>query len=317
MSASSPSSNPSGALEEHPASLCADVRAYLDHLAYERRLSPHTIRNYEIDLEDLYRWLDRQELDATHLTHKQLRAYLAELDQAQYARTTINRRLSAVKGFYRWMNATGRLDANPASPLSGPKQAAHLPNVLTQKDIEALFALYPLDQAASPEQMRDAAVLELIYATGARVSEISGLLLVGIDLRQKEVKYVGKGSKERIVPMHDLACKRLMLYIEQARPALLAGKASELCFVSARGRRYSEDAIRRMFKEALLRAGLDANLSPHALRHTFATDVLAGGADLRSVQEMLGHASLSTTQIYTHVTPERLKEIHAQAHPRG
>ena len=293
------------------------LRSYLDHLRLERRVSEHTLRNYRMDLLDLFRWLDRQGLSAFALNHKQLRYYLAELDQAAYARSTINRRLSAVKGFYNWLNATDRLEENPASPLSGPKKFAYLPHVLTQADIDGIFALFDDDEEPSPQTLRDGAVLELIYATGARVSEVSGLLLANVDFGQREVKYFGKGSKERIVPMHDLAIKRLHRYLEEARPQLLKGKASPYCFVSSRGNQFSETAIRRMFKDVLLRAGLDTNLSPHALRHTFATDVLQGGADLRSVQEMLGHASLSTTQIYTHVTPERLKQVHAQSHPRG
>lgn len=293
------------------------IEGYLDHLRLERRVSAHTLRSYALDLLDLARWLEREGIGLGTLGHKQLRSYLADLDRARYSRSTINRRLSAIKGLFRWTCATELLESNPASPLSGPKRSSCLPSVLSAADIDALFALFDDGGEPSASQLRDAAVLELIYATGARVSEVSGLSLDGVDLVQREVKYLGKGSKERIVPMHQLACWRLADYLEQARPVLLGSKHSDRCFVSSRGNPFSEAAIRRMFKDALARAGLDPHLSPHALRHTFATDVLAGGADLRSVQEMLGHASLSTTQIYTHITPERLKDVHEQAHPRG
>ncbi len=165
--------------------------------------------------------------------------------------------------------------------------------------------------------MRDAALLEFLFSCGARVSEASGLLLSWVNFPEREVKVFGKRAKERIVPLSRRGAEAMARYLEKARPELLGDRQSDYFFVSNRGNQMKPDGIRKMFKRALAAAGLDESLSPHALRHSFATDLLEGGADLRSVQDMLGHASLTTTQIYTHVTPERLKEIHGLAHPRA
>lgn len=300
-----------------------EVDAFCDALVVERASSEHTVRNYRIDLLDYLRWAARQPYDPLAVTHKQLRFYLAELDQARYARSTVNRRLSALRSFFRWLNVSGRIDTDPASVLQGPKTAKTLPKVIRATDMARLLSVHgPRDlegrsQDQTPEDMRDLAVLELLYACGARVSEVSGLLAADVDLERCQVKVMGKGAKERIIPIHDLAMQAMRAYSLVGRPKMLGSKSSERFFVSSRGNAYSTDAIRKMFKRTLRAAGLDEGLSPHAMRHTFATDMLSGGADLRSVQEMLGHASLSTTQIYTHVSAERLRAVHAQAHPRA
>lgn len=300
-----------------------ELDAYCESLAFERNVSPHTLRNYRLDISDYLRWAARKGVDPFAITHKQLRRYLGEMDAARYSKRTINRHLSALKGFFAWLNITGDIDRDPVSALSGPKAASTLPKVIRQSDMLAFLSVHgktgpdgqPREQ--SVEDKRDQAVLELMYACGARVSEVANLKTVDVDVRNQQVKVFGKGSKERIIPIHDIAVAAILDYANDARDDLLDGGESEFFFVSSRGNRYSEAAIRRMFKKTLAAAGLDPSLSPHAMRHTFATDVLSGGADLRSVQEMLGHASLSTTQIYTHVSPERLKAIHHQAHPRG
>ncbi len=300
-----------------------DADAFCDALVVERGASEHTVRNYRADLLDYLRWAHRQGFDPLAITHKQLRFYLGELDQARYARSTVNRRLSALRSFFRWLNVTGRIESDPASVLQGPKAAKTLPKVIRAADMARLLSIHgpreldgtPRDQ--TPEDMRDLAVLELLYACGARVSEASGLKTADVDLERRQVKVLGKGSKERIIPIHELAVQAMADYASIARPKLLGAKASDRFFVSSRGNPYSTDGIRKMFKRALREAGLDEGLSPHAMRHTFATDMLSGGADLRSVQEMLGHASLSTTQIYTHISAERLRAVHAQAHPRA
>ena len=301
----------------------ADVAAYCRELSVERGASEHTVRAYRVDLTDYLRWASRHGIDPLHVGHKQLRGYLAELDQARYARTTVNRRLSSVRGFYRWLNLTGRSSEDPAAALQGPKAPKSLPKVIKPADMARLLSVHaertldgtPREQTLA--DMRDQAILEFLYACGARVSEASGLLFADVDLAGRQVKVLGKGSKERIVPVHDLAVRSMRRWADIARPAFLEGRRSEFFFVSSRGRRMSPDAIRKMFKDAVRAAGLDEGLSPHAMRHTFATDLLSGGADLRSVQEMLGHASLSTTQVYTHVTPSRLREVHRRAHPRS
>ena len=299
------------------------IEAFCAALVAERGASANTVRAYRIDLSDYGRWAVRRKVDALHASHKDLRRYLAELDEAGYSRRTVNRRLSALRTFFRWLNVTGEIESDPASALQGPKTAKHLPHVIKPADMVRLLSVHGKRDASGREReqslsdMRDQAVLEFLYACGARVSEASGLLFENIDFEAGEARLFGKGSKERIVPLHDLAVSSMKAYTVVARPRLLDGKTCPYFFVSTRGNRMGTDAMRKMFKATVRAAGLDDSLSPHDVRHTFATDLLNGGADLRSVQEMLGHASLSTTQIYTHLSTERLKRIHEQAHPRG
>lgn len=301
----------------------AELELFCEALRVERNASVHTVRAYRLDLLDFLRWAQRRDVDPLAVTHRQLRRYLGELDQAGYARTTVNRRLSSLRGFFRWLNVMGIAEADPASALRGPKEKRSLPKVLSTQDMVKLLSVHgPVDafgktRSQSAEDKRDQALLEFLYACGARVSEASGLLADKVDFRAAQVKVYGKGSKERIIPLHDMALSSMADYLASARGELLGSGSSDYFFVSKRGNPMSTDAIRKMFKEAVHAAGLDPELSPHDMRHTFATDLVSGGADLRSVQEMLGHASLSTTQIYTHVSPERLKKVHAQAHPRS
>lgn len=305
------------------ARMAALVDGFCDVLRFERNASAHTVRAYRIDLEDFLRWSVREGVDPLIATHRQLRRYLGELDRAQYSRTTINRRLSALRGFYRWLNVTGTTDEDPASVLQGPKQPKSLPRVIKASDMVRLLSVYgKRDAEGHPREqsyadMRNQALLEFLYACGARVSEASGLLEADVNLACAQVKVFGKGSKERIIPLHAMAVSSMRSYATVARPHLLKDRSCAFFFVSTRGNRMGTDAMRKMFKDALRAAGLDETLSPHTMRHTFATDLLEGGADLRSVQEMLGHASLSTTQIYTHLSADRLKTAHAQAHPRS
>ncbi|MBC2889650.1 tyrosine recombinase [Gordonibacter massiliensis (ex Traore et al. 2017)] len=299
------------------------VEGFCDAMRVEHNASVHTLRAYRIDLMDYLRWTARESIDPLAATHKQLRRYLGELDRAQYSRTTINRRLSALRSFFRWLNVTNVTDCDPASVLQGPRQQKSLPHVIRAVDMVKLLSVYGKRDAAgnprtqTPVDMRNLALLEFLYACGARVSEASGLATSNVDFERGQVKVFGKGSKERIIPLHDLALSSMRTYLLLGRPKMLKGRESEFFFVSTRGNGMTTDAIRKMFKEALRAAGLDETLSPHDMRHTFATDLLDGGADLRSVQEMLGHASLSTTQIYTHLSPSRLKQVHHRAHPRG
>lgn len=300
-----------------------ELELFYEALRVERNASAHTVRAYRLDLLDFLRWAQRWGVDPLAASHRQLRRYLGELDQAGYARTTVNRRLSSLRGFFRWLNVMGLAEADPATALRGPKEKRSLPKVLSAQDMVRLLSVHgPVDAFGKPrtqsaEDKRDQALLEFFYACGARVSEASGLLADRVDFKAAQVKVYGKGSKERIIPLHDMALSSMADYLAAARGELLGSKSSEFFFVSRRGNPMSTDAIRKMFKATVRAAGLDPELSPHDMRHTFATDLVSGGADLRSVQEMLGHASLSTTQIYTHVSPERLKKVHAQAHPRS
>ncbi len=297
---------------------------FIESLRVERGYSEHTQRNYRMDIEAFMRWCARNEVNLFTATHRQLRLYLSEMDAARYARTTINRRLSSLRGFYRWMCLMGYVEADPAEALSGPKQSKHLPHVLKHEEMDRILAVYSGKDAAgnsteqSPEDMRDQALLEFLYASGCRISEAAGLKLGDVDFSSKLVKLFGKGRKERIVPLHDICIATLRRYVKEARPELLRDKpATDAFFISSRGKPMSADLMRKRYKAAVRAAGLDDRLSPHDMRHTFATDLLDGDADLRSVQEMLGHASLSTTQIYTHLSSSRLKEAHHQAHPRA
>lgn len=291
------------------------LASYCDMLVVERNSSQHTVRNYRLDLLDFGRWAARSSVNPLCATRRDMRSYLGDLDYAQYSRRTVNRRLSSVRSFFRWLAAEGLVESNPADVVSGPKLARSLPRTIPPADMARLLSVWRGSE--KPADMRNRAILEFLYACGARISETSGLLVDNVDFDTAQVRVFGKGSKERIVPLHELAIASMRDYLFNARPALLAGKESPYFFVSTRGNQMSPDALRKMFKQSLLAAGLDQTLSPHDMRHTFATDLVEGGADLRSVQEMLGHSSLSTTQIYTHVSISHLKEEHRRTLPRG
>jgi len=297
------------------------VDRFIDSLQNERNLSPSTLRAYRSDLEAYMRWVERKGLDPLSMGHRGFRRYLAELDAAKYSRRSINRALSALHSFYAWLNINDVVEVDASAVVSGPKMPRNLPRLIPDDDMDRIFdAIEAKTSAAdsSPVQVRDRAIIELLYASGARVGEVAGLTLQGVDLRSNQIKVMGKGSKERIIPIHQLAAASLRRYLEEARPQLVSiKKGTDAFFLSVRGNPMSADAIRRMFKDLLLEAGVKGDYSPHDVRHTFATRLLEGGADLRSVQEMLGHASLSTTQIYTHLSPSHLQEVHANSHPRA
>lgn len=298
---------------ERAAQLVEDYLAYLEGV---RRYSPHTVRAYRVDLEALVAWGDREGCDLLHVDHRDLRLFLNYLQRSGYEPKTVNRHLSSMRSFYRWLVHEGELASDPADALSSPKLPRRLPAVMSDSDMGRLLDTC---DASDPVGLRDLALLSCIYATGARVSEMSGLDVLDFDLHSGQARLLGKGSKERIVPVYPEACQIVECYLSQSRPHLVAAGSAPTpaLWISTRGRRMSADAIRVMLKRHLASAGLDLTLSPHAIRHTFATEVLSGGADLRSVQEMLGHVSLSTTQIYTHLSVDRLKSATRSAHPRG
>lgn len=297
-----------------PLAARAAVDAFLTHLSVERGASPHTVRAYATDLDRYLEWAERSQLDALRLSHRQLRLYLAELDRAKYARTTIGRRLSAVRSLFAYLMTEGVVDSDPSSVLSAPKTARRLPTTVSADDLRALL---DAPDPGTPAGLRDRAILELLYACGLRVSELASLTLADVDLAQGQIRVFGKGSKERILPIHRLAASRVGDYLRDGRPALARETAYDGVFISARGLPLSADAVRRIFHRHLTAAGAGASASPHSLRHTFATHLLEAGADLRSVQELLGHVALSTTQIYTHLGTKRLRDVHKSAHPRA
>ena len=298
---------------------------FLSYLARVRNYSPNTAAAYAQDLDCFLIWASNCGIDVLQATHRDFRRFLSSLSGAGYAKTTVNRRLSAVRSFYSWLVREGVIESNPAAVVSSPKLPKSLPHVLSQEDVEKLLKCA---DASTPAGALDAALVELLYASGARIGEVASLDVDRIDFSDKSVRLFGKGSKERIVPLYPAALHALDAYLAHARPVLLANHrggltaeeaadAQRALFINARGARMSERSLRARFEKLLAQAGLAGIATPHTMRHTFATEVLDGGADLRSVQEMLGHASLSTTQIYTHLTPERLREVSLQAHPRG
>lgn len=293
------------------------ISRYITYLSANERLSPNTTRAYAGDLEAYATWIERMGIDPFEVTHAELRRYLAQMSQARYSTATINRRLSAVRGLYEWLVSQGVVIRDAAAALPGRKAARELPRTMNEDEAERLIESCPGDD---PVSLRDRAFLELLYATGARISEVSALDVKSVDLSQGQVRLFGKGSKERVVPIYALACEKVARYVRDGRPRLAAkqkGKPAPALFLSTRGNRMSADALRTVFEKHVALAGLDPAITPHAMRHTYATELLSGGADLRSVQELLGHASLSTTQIYTHLSVGRLKEAARQAHPRG
>lgn len=295
------------------------VDAFIAQIARVDGLSPRTVEAYGSHLERFCSWCDTGGLDLFNLGIRDLRAYLAELLRSGLAARSVAAHLSALRSFYSWLHLEGLVQNNAASALTTPKLPKELPNVLTAPQMNALLAA---PDRSHPAGLRDACMLELLYATGARISELSALNLDSFLWAERTVRLFGKGRKERIVPMYGRAIEATKAYIDEARPALLARAhraepATHPLLVSVRGNRMSDAALRARFHRLCTVAGLPQDISPHAMRHTFATDLLDGGADLRTVQELLGHASLSTTQIYTHLTPERLKEAVAQAHPRS
>jgi len=288
--------------------------AYLQHLRVERNLSPRTVTAYASDLAGLCYWAAREQVHLLEADHRVLRRYLAELDRARYSKRTIARRLAAVRGLYRYLVRRGMLSASPAAILSTPKVPKRLPAVAAESLIDSLLAL---PDRSSASGLRDAAILELLYASGIRVSELTGLSLGDIDLASATVRVMGKGARERIVPIHALAVDRVREYLRSGRPVLDKGAADGALFLNRLGTRLSSGGVRRMLDRYLGELEHAVQMTPHDLRHSFATHLLEGGADLRTVQELLGHVALSTTQIYTHVSTRHLREVHKGAHPRA
>jgi integrase/recombinase XerD len=288
--------------------------AFLLHLSVGRGLSGNTVRAYSADLGRYFEWAERANVDPLRPSHRALRRYLADLDRSGYARSTIARRLTALRTFMGYLSEEGVVDSDPSRVVTAPRTSRRLPGLVPQD------VLRPLLDAPDPDTavgIRDRALLEMLYASGLRVSELTGLTLDRLDLRSGMTTVMGKGSKERMVPLHPFAVRRIRDYLDRSRPTLVRGSDPGAVFLSSRGNPLSSDAVRRLLKVHLATAGAATALSPHSFRHTFATHLLEGGADLRTVQELLGHVALSTTQIYTHVSMKRLKDVHRQAHPRA
>jgi integrase/recombinase XerC len=306
-------------------SLSSAIEDYLLQLEKERDLSAHTIVAYRRDLDEFSNFLAKYygtgEWSWSGVDRQAIRSFLAHLTRRGLSRRSISRALSVVRSFFRFLHTRDIVDANPARGVSGPKLEKYLPSYLDRSQMTSLFgAAETRAQGGAFNDVRNLAILELFYSTGMRLSELRGINRGDLDLLTQQVRVRGKGRKERIIPLGDHALRALRNY-ESRRDALIRatspGSDRDAFFLSSRGQRMSTRGIQKAVTALLDLVGEEAGLSTHSLRHTFATHLLDSGADLRAVQELLGHASVSTTQVYTHTSVERLKQVHRQAHPRA
>ncbi|HWW62473.1 MAG TPA: tyrosine recombinase XerC [Thermoanaerobaculia bacterium] len=296
--------------------MTSEIGEFLNHLTYERNVSPNTITAYRDDLESFlsflcndYFTMTREQLELRRVDHLTIRAYLAHLARRKLSRSSIARHLSALRTFFRFLMREGHVEANPARTVATPKREKHLPSVMQTPEIALLLEQPDLE---TPLGVRDLAWLELLYASGLRISELVGIDLDDIELRARLVKVRGKGSKQRIVPFGSKAEEALRAYVAIRS----ADPDEQALFVNYRGKRITTRSVRRLFENYLRKASLRAGISPHTMRHSFATHLLNAGADLRGIQELLGHASLSTTQKYTHLNDWQLMAVYKKAFPR-
>lgn len=285
------------------------------HLDLERGLSANTVQAYLRDVGDLARWCAEFAIGPDEVTVEVLRRFMGRRRREGLARSTINRKRAALRTFFAWATKRGLVDADPAVLLDAPKTDRLLPKVLRVDQVAALLG-DPASGTPDAIDRRDAAILELLYASGARVSEVTALDLGSLDLRAARARLHGKGDKQRLVPLGEPALAALRHWLSAGRDELLGAADSQAVFLGRSGDRIDRGAIYRMVRSRGLRAGV-GHVTPHMLRHSFATHLLEGGADLRSVQELLGHASLATTQTYTHVSREHLRSVYVGAHPRA
>lgn len=291
-----------------------EIDRYVTYLAAERGLAPASVAAYARDLAALAEYLQLAGVGRpADVTAVNLRGYLQRLERRGLCARSRARALSAVRGFFGFLAREGVLENSPAADIRPPRRGRRLPRSLAAAEVERLLAA----PGAKALALRDAAMLELVYAAGLRVSEVVGLRAEQVNLEGGFVTVVGKGSKERVVPVGTRARAQVLEYLSAARPQLLRGRVNRHLFLTRRGRPMSRQAFWLAVRKYARQAGLPGRISPHALRHAFATHLVDGGADLRAVQMMLGHADISTTQVYTHVARDRLRELHRKLHPRG
>lgn len=288
----------------------------MEYLTVELGLSANTRQAYERDLRLFCKTLGFKNSDAlVNVSREQITGYMTQLKEKGLAAATIARKLAAIKAFYRFMTAEGYMDANPAEVVEAGTKGIKLPRVLSEDEVVRLLNQPDITTA---EGFRDRTMLEVLYATGMRVSELINLTLERVDLNMKYIIAFGKGSKERIVPLGSVAAEFLQQYLEKVRPKLThAGRTTNIVFLAFGGHELTRQRFWQIIRAYGRKANINKALTPHILRHSFATHLLDNGADLRSVQELLGHSDISTTQIYTHLTNKRLRDIYAKAHPRA
>lgn len=292
------------------------LSGFLRYLDAERSASPHTLANYEREVREFLTFLARQGVGScAEVDRDVLRSYLAWLGAQGYARGSVARRVAEVRSFGSHLQREGWLARNPFLWLRAPKRGRRLPDVLSPQETAELLKQPDL---RTPLGLRDRTILEVLYAGGLRVSELVGLDLLDLDLQRGEVRVLGKGDKERIALLGEPARQRLRVYLAEGRPRLVGAEGREQAvFINHRGGRLTARSVQLMLRQYTIMAGLDKHITPHVLRHTFATHLLDGGADLRVVQELLGHAQLATTQVYTHVSRSRVRSVYLRAHPRA
>jgi integrase/recombinase XerC len=303
-----------------PPQFEALLTSYLRHLRSQRNMAEHTVRAYRTDLLNLFTHLGRLGIDSLDKVDlRALRSWLAKQHTIGHARTTLQRRAAAARVFFAWAHETGQVTTDPAANLRSPKTIRVLPPTLDRATAAQMLdeAIASARETGGPAAARDVAILEVLYSTGIRVSELCGLDLNDLDRERRVIRVFGKSSKERTVPLGAPALRAVDAWLAKARSQLMTDQSGRAVFIGDRGKRIDPRVVRRIVHRSLRMTEGAPDLGPHGLRHAMATHLLEGGADLRSVQEMLGHASLATTQIYTHVTNERLRSAFEQAHPRA
>lgn len=298
----------------------AEVDRFIDHIKAVKNASEHTVRGYASDIAQFIEFLESEKLSTNpaDLDSRTLRRYLARLQRQGTGKASIARKISSLRSFFKYLLRKGLIESNPATGLMTPKREKRLPKFLRDEQVEALMQR---PDTSAPIGMRDTAILEVLYATGVRVSELVGMDLRSLDLKASEIKVFGKGSKERIVLIGRAAQEALAAYLNFGRTQLLSARQDkdqeQALFLNRFGYRLGVRNVRRLLNKHFGAVSDEMKISPHVLRHTFATHMLEHGADLRSIQELLGHVSISTTQVYTHVSRERLKQVYEAAHPRA
>jgi integrase/recombinase XerD len=296
------------------------VLDYLAYLEFERGLSRNTLEAYRSDLLQFGRFLEARGLDAVTAKASDVSDFLTDLAQgdgngrAAASPATVHRKAACLRSFYRHLRREGVRDTDPTTSISGPRRSQRMPKVLNRAEVQKLLAQ---PRGSEPTSLRDRALLELMYACGLRASEAIGMDVRDLDMEAGVLHARGKGSRERVVPVGRAAIEAVRVYMERGRPSLLRGRLEAKLFVNFRGEPLTRQGLYKIVRRHAASVGLADRMSPHTLRHTFATHLLAGGCDLRSVQEMLGHADVATTQLYTHLSSDRLKDVYFKAHPRA
>lgn len=290
------------------------VADYLHYLVVERGLAANSVASYQNDLKKFSAFLVEQKVELTAVDKKVVLDFLEAQTKAKLANASILRLVTSLRKFFQYLVEEGKVEVDPMLLIDTPKKKASLPEVLSPKEVEALLKTPKTGEALG---LRDRAILEVMYATGLRVSELVNLKLADLHLELGIIQTIGKGQKERLVPIGDVASKWVKLYLKQSRPKLVKQKRNPYLFVNFHGNQLTRQGIWKNLKALVKQAGIEKNVTPHTLRHSFATHILENGADLRIVQELLGHADISTTQLYTHLSKKRLSAVYKQNHPRA